>query len=144
MLEFSYSRVMFSFLFKISSTFWFPCTRDFLHVIGALTPWGLHTGSLGFAAKVTKEKTVSVSRADLHLFLWRKCWDGIQIRKGWKLFHKALMSEFSPLTSMQSFKCGVKAGADYACKHTYIFHWHICANCILYSYKFKISVQIAA
>lgn len=37
----------------------------------------------------------------------------------------------------------VKDGVHYAYRHTYIFHWHICANCILFSYKFKISVQIA-
>lgn len=122
---------MFSFLFIISSTFWFPCTRDFLHGIGALTPRGLHTASLGFAAKVTKENTVSVSRAELHLFPWRKCWDGIQIRKSWKLLllHEALLSEFSALPSIRSFMC--------VWKMEFIMHTNI------HSFSIDIFVQIA-
>lgn len=44
----------------------FACDRS-------IDPSSLHTASLGSAAQATKEKNISLSRAKVHLFTWRKC-----------------------------------------------------------------------
>lgn len=93
-----------------------------------IDPSSLHTASLGSAAQATKEKNISLRRAKLHLFTWRKC-QGVGYKskkKGWKLLllDKALMSVFSDLLSIQKFQCArarvcVTDGVHYTWTHSF-------------------------